>query len=135
MLTRYQTLPSEPVVLRTANITCSRKSVRKSCITLITGALGSGVLRTGTEWTFSVPAAGKTDSIGVCDAGFRFFCGVVVVCVVVVVVVPVSVAPASARAGTTTATAAAKPAVARRADAIRARRLTGDAGSGHDVAA
>src|SRR5438477_648845 len=48
MLTRYQTSPSEPVALRTANISCGRKSGRNAFMTLITeaGALGVEVLRT-----------------------------------------------------------------------------------------
>src|SRR2546429_4070365 len=86
MLTRYQTLPSEPICLRTANISCGRKSDRNWCITLITCACGFGAFRTGTEWRSSSPAAGNTDSTRVCDEGDLV---VGVVGVVDVVVVPV----------------------------------------------
>ena len=116
MLTRYQTSPSEPVALRTANISCGRKSGRNAFITLITEACGFGVLRTATEWTSISPAAGKADTTFGPDGGF----GVVVVAPVVVVVVPVP--PASARVGRTTA--AENPATARRTEAMRTRRLT-----------
>src|SRR5579884_1300772 len=119
MLTRYQTLPSEPTALRTASISCGRKSGRNWCITLITRARGSGALRTATESTTSPPAAGKADTP---EGGF---CVVVVTWVVVVAwlvvvapVVVVPVAPARARVGSNTA--AENPAVARTAEAIAA---------------
>src|SRR5215471_20615623 len=98
MLTRYQTLPSEPSCLRTARIACGRKSGRKSCSTLITGEFGFGVLRMATEWTTNRPAAGNFDSICVRAEVDR----------VVVVVAVVVVEPAAARDGS--ATAAANPA-------------------------
>ncbi|HZT94455.1 MAG TPA: hypothetical protein VE985_08265 [Gaiellaceae bacterium] len=96
-------------------------------MTLITDALGLGVLRTGTELTVSWPAAGKTDSTGA-GGGFGFFLVVVVVWVVVVVtVVPgevlvVAAPPASARVGKTIA--AENPAAASRTEAMTTRRLT-----------
>src|SRR5438477_13176515 len=114
MLTRYQTLPSEPTCLRTARISCGRKSGRKSCSTLITLEFGFGVLRIATEWTVNWPAAGNTDSMRVRAEG------VLVVVAAVVLVVPVE--PAEAREGSTTA--AANPATARRTAIVRTRRLT-----------
>src|SRR2546423_6026441 len=115
MLTRYQTLPSEPTCLRTARISCGRKSGRKSCRTLITLEFGFGVLRMATEWTVNWPAAGNTDSIRVRAEGV-----LVVVVVVPVVVAPVE--PATARDGSTTA--AENPATAKRTALMRTRRLT-----------
>src|SRR5215471_15239878 len=124
MLTRYQTLPSEPVALRTANISCGRKSGRKAFITLIARAWGFGVFRTTTEWTSISPAAGKADAIGGPGGGFGV---VVVVGVVEVVVVPVP--PASARVGSMTA--AANPATARTTEAMTTGRfITGRSGTG-----
>src|SRR5205807_9492359 len=117
MLTRYQTLPSEPTCLRTARISCGRKSGRKSCSTLITLELGFGVLRMATEWTVNWPAAGKTDSTRVRDETERD-----VVVVVAPAVLVVAVEPAEAREGSTTA--AANPATARRTATVRTRRLT-----------
>src|SRR6476469_2224668 len=116
MLTRYQTLPSVPSALRTANISCGRKSGRNAFITLITAACGFGALRTATEWTTISPAAGKADTIFGPDGGFW----VVVVAPVVVVVVPVPAA--RARVGSTTA--AENPATATRTEAMRTGRLT-----------
>src|SRR5256885_5556060 len=119
MLTRYQTSPSEPVALRTANISCGRKSGRNAFITLITEACGLGVLRTATEWTSISPAAGKADTTFGPGGGF----GVVVVAPVVLVApVVVPVPPASARVGSRTA--AENPATAKRTEAMRTRRLT-----------
>src|SRR5215472_18633886 len=92
MLIRYQTSPSLPSCLRTARIACGRKSGRKSCITLMIGECGFGVLRTATEWTLSWPAAGKTLSIVVRDETDLEPVEVVEVCVV-------PVAPATARVG------------------------------------
>src|SRR5437764_11220904 len=98
MLIRYQGSLSVPVVMRTARISCGRKSDRNWCIVLITCPCGSGVLRTGTEPTSRGPAAGKADTTGIGG----FFLGVVVVVGdVVVSVVPVP--PASARVGSRTA--------------------------------
>src|SRR4051794_41982658 len=97
MLIRYQTSPSEPVALRTANISCGRKSGRNAFITLITRACGSGVLRTATECTSISPAAGKADTTFGPGGGFW----VVVVAPVVLVgpVVAVAVQPAGGRGG------------------------------------
>ena len=120
MLTRYQTSPSEPVALRTANISCGRKSGRNAFMTLITEACGLGVLRTATEWTSISPAAGKADTTFGPDGGFWVVVVAPVVLVAPVVVVPVP--PASARVGSRTA--AETPATARRTEAMRTRRLT-----------
>src|SRR6478752_3291172 len=113
MLTRYQTLPSEPICFPRARISWGRKSGS----TLITGEFGFGVLRMGTLCTRKPPAAGNFDSIFV-FAGGDF--GVVVVVAVPVVVVPVE--PATATAGSTTA--AANPADATRTVATSAGRFT-----------
>src|SRR5262245_5985985 len=112
MLIRYQTFPSLPSCLRTARISCGRKSGRKSCITLITREFGFGVLRTATEWTLSCPAAGKMLTIFVRDeTDLEPVVEVVEVC-------DVPVEPATARVGS--ATAAANPAAATTRTAIRA---------------
>ena len=58
--------PSEPVARRTARISWTRKSERKSCMTLMTDAFGFGCRRTGTEWTVSSPAAGNFVSTAAC---------------------------------------------------------------------
>ena len=86
-------------------------------MTLITGELGSGALRTATEWTASGPAAGKRDSIFVRAELERDE-----VVVVVVVVLVVDVEPADARDGRMTA--AENPATASRTADVRTRRLT-----------
>src|SRR6476469_471276 len=114
MLIRYQTSPSEPVALRTANISCGRKSGRNAFITLIAAACGSGALRTGTEFTTISPAAGKADTIFGPDGGFWVVVVSPVVVVAPVVVVPVP--PASARVGSRTA--AENPATAKRTEAM-----------------
>src|SRR5436190_9840279 len=115
MLTRFQTLPSEPSCLRTARIAWGRKSGRKSCSTLITGEFGFGALRMATEWTTNWPAAGNLDSMRVRAEVDRDE-----VVAAVVMVVPVD--PATARDGSTTA--AENPATAKRTEAVRSRRLT-----------